>query len=194
MTSDTVVAEEPKIKEITDEEAASDTSEPIAIDEDVDTPEAGADAVNQDRKLSRHEAKARKAIAKLGLKPVPGITRVAIKRPKGILFVINQPQVFKFANSDTHIVFGEARIEDMSSRAQANAAEQFKPPTAQEETKEDEVPELEEADEGEVDETGLESKDIELVMKNAGVSRSKAVTALRNNNNDIVNAIMELSM
>ncbi|KAI3641064.1 hypothetical protein MIR68_000901, partial [Amoeboaphelidium protococcarum] len=28
----------------------------------------------------------------------------------------------------------------------------------------------------------------------ASVSRSKAVQALRNNNNDIVNAIMELSM
>ena len=41
-----------------------------------------------------------------------------------------------------------------------------------------------------VDETGVESKDIELVMSQANVSRSKAVKALRNNSNDIVNAIM----
>ena len=41
-----------------------------------------------------------------------------------------------------------------------------------------------------VDETGLESKDIELVMTQAAVPRSKAVMALRNNANDIVNAIM----
>ena len=33
-------------------------------------------------------------------------------------------------------------------------------------------------------------KDIELVMSQANVSRAKAVRALKNNNNDIVNAIM----
>ncbi len=41
-----------------------------------------------------------------------------------------------------------------------------------------------------VDETGVEGKDIELVMSQANESRSKAVKALRNNNNDIVYAIM----
>lgn len=33
-------------------------------------------------------------------------------------------------------------------------------------------------------------KDIELVMSQANVSRAKAVRALKNNSNDIVNAIM----
>ena len=42
----------------------------------------------------------------------------------------------------------------------------------------------------ELDETGIETKDIELVMSQANVSRSKAVKALKNNSNDIVNAIM----
>jgi len=41
-----------------------------------------------------------------------------------------------------------------------------------------------------VDESGVEAKDVELVMSQAGVSRSKAVRALKNNQNDIVNAIM----
>ena len=36
----------------------------------------------------------------------------------------------------------------------------------------------------------VEAKDIELVMQQASVSRNKAVKALKNNNNDIVNAIM----
>ena len=45
-----------------------------------------------------------------------------------------------------------------------------------------------------VDETGVEVKDIELVMSQANVSRAKAVRALKNNSNDIVNAIMELTM
>jgi nascent polypeptide-associated complex subunit alpha len=33
---------------------------------------------------SRNEKKARKAIGKLGLKHVPGITRVTLRRPKGV--------------------------------------------------------------------------------------------------------------
>ena len=36
----------------------------------------------------------------------------------------------------------------------------------------------------------MEEKDIELVVQQANVSRSKAVRALKNNKNDIVNAIM----
>lgn len=40
----------------------------------------------------------------------------------------------------------------------------------------------------------VEEKDIELVMSQAAVTRQKAIRALRNNQNDIVNAIMELTM
>jgi nascent polypeptide-associated complex subunit alpha len=46
----------------------------------------------------------------------------------------------------------------------------------------------------EVDAEGLEDKDIELVMTQAGVSRKKAVKALKENDNDIVNSIMALSI
>lgn len=53
----------------------------------------------------------------------------------------------------------------------------------------------EEEDDGEeVDETGLEAKDIELVMAQASVSRKKAIKALKENDNDIVNSIMALSI
>jgi nascent polypeptide-associated complex subunit alpha len=43
-----------------------------------------------------------------------------------ILFVINEPDVFKSPASDTYIIFGEAKIEDLSAQAQNAAAEQFK--------------------------------------------------------------------
>lgn len=47
----------------------------------------------------------------------------------------------------------------------------------------------EDEDDGEeVDDTGLEAKDIELVMAQASVSRKKAVKALKENDNDIVSA------
>ena len=54
--------------------------------------------------------------------------------------------------------------------------------------------EEEDDDDEEVDEDGLEAKDIELVMGQANVSRKKAVKALKENNNDIVNSIMALTV
>lgn len=55
------------------------------------------------------------------------------------------------------------------------------------------IQEEDEADE-EVDATGVEDKDVDLVMSQANVTRAKAIKALKNNDNDIVNAIMELTM
>ncbi|XP_045063280.1 nascent polypeptide-associated complex subunit alpha, muscle-specific form isoform X1 [Coregonus clupeaformis] len=149
-------------------------------------------------KQSRSEKKARKAMSKLGLRQVMGVTRVTIRKSKNILFVIPKPDVYKSSASDTYIVFGEAKIEDLSQQAQLAAAEKFKVQgedrmsSIQENTQTPTV--QEESEEEEVDETGVEVKDIELVMSQANVSRAKAIRALKNNNNDIVNAIMELTM
>ena len=52
----------------------------------------------------------------------------------------------------------------------------------------------EEDDGEEVDESGVEPKDIELVMTQANVSRGRAVKALKASGGDIVSAIMELTM
>jgi len=148
-------------------------------------------------KQSRSEKKARKAMSRLGLKVVSGVTRVTIRKSKNILFVINKPDVYKSPAGDTHIVFGEAKIEDLSQQAQVQAAEKFKAPepvhTAISESK-SEPAEVEESDDEEVDATGVEEKDIELVCQQSNVSRKKAIKALRANDNDIVNAIMELTM
>ncbi|KAG0644605.1 nascent polypeptide-associated complex subunit beta [Tuber brumale] len=167
---------------------------------------------------SRNEKKARKQIAKLGLKHVPGITRVTLRRPKNILFVINQPDVYKSPSSNTWIIFGEAKIEDLNSQAQANAAQQLQQHESAANIEADLIAaatgggagsmgdkgkdaqafqkkEEEEEDDGEeVSEEGLENKDIELVMAQATVSRKRAVKALKENDNDIVNSIMALSV
>ena len=127
------------------------------------------------------------------MKPVPGVLRVTIKKSKNILFVISKPDVFKSPNSDTHVIFGEAKIEDLSAASQAAAAEQFKSADMPSLEPASAAP-IEEEDEGEIDETGVEPKDIELVMTQAGVSRGKAVNALKSNDGDIVSAIMDLTM
>lgn len=156
--------------------------------------------VNEDSesRQTRGEKKSRKVISKLGLKQVQGVNRVAIRKSKNILFVINKPDVYKSPASDTYIVFGEAKIEDLSQKAQLAAAEKFKTDVVNltEEQKAKAKPKLNyDEDDGEpADETGVDSKDIDLVMQQANVGRNMAIKALKNNNNDIVNAIMDLTM
>lgn len=130
---------------------------------------------------------------KLGMKPIPGVSRVTVKKSKNILFVISKPDVFKSPASDTYVVFGEAKIEDLSSQLQTQAAEQFKAPSLSHMAPKPEPSAATAQDEEEVDETGVEPKDIELVMTQAGVSRPKAVKALKAADGDIVSAIMELT-
>ncbi|XP_016943325.1 nascent polypeptide-associated complex subunit alpha [Drosophila suzukii] len=149
-------------------------------------------------KQSRGEKKARKIMLKLGLKQIQGVNRVTIRKSKNILFVINNPDVYKNPHSDTYIVFGEAKIEDLSQQAQVAAAEKFKAPEAAGAADSvgatTSVAPIAEEDEEEVDDTGVDEKDIELVITQANTTRAKAIKALKNNSNDIVNAIMELTM
>ncbi|XP_002126821.2 nascent polypeptide-associated complex subunit alpha isoform X1 [Ciona intestinalis] len=154
----------------------------------------GGDTSGGKSKQSRSEKKARKTLSKLGLKLVTGINRVTIRKSKNILFVINRPDIYKNPVSDTYIVFGEAKIEDLSQQAQLAAAEKFKNKTTTVTESATAVNAVQEESDEEVDESEVETKDVELVMQQASVSRSKAVKALKNNGNDIVNAIMELTM
>lgn len=143
-------------------------------------------------KQTRSEKKSRKAMLKLGMKAVTGVSRVTIKKSKNILFVISKPDVFKSPTSDTYIIFGEAKIEDLSSQLQTQAAEQFKAPNLTNAGAKPESSGIAPEDE-DVDETGVDPKDIELVVTQAGVPRSRAVKALKAANGDIVAAIMELT-
>lgn len=87
----------------------------------------------------------------------------------------------------------------MSQQAQVAAAEKFKESNpagdgASGNTATAVAPIAEESEDEEVDDAGVDDKDIELVMTQANVNRNKAVKALKHNDNDIVNAIMELTM
>ena len=153
----------------------------------------------EDSKQNRNEKKSRKAMQKLGMRPVPGVLRVTVKKSKNVLFVIHKPDVFKSPNADTYVVFGEAKSEDSSAMSQAAAAKQFQQQAqaaaaaAAPEAASAEAGEAAPAGEEAVDETGLEAKDIELVMSQAGCSRAAAVKALKDNDGDLVNSIMSLT-
>lgn len=122
---------------------------------------------------------------------MPGVTRVALKKSKTIIFAISHPDVFKSPTSETYIIFGEAKAEDLGASQAAGAAEQFRAPAAPVAAP---AAPTAAADTGAADESGLDPKDIDLVVAQAGCSRGAAVSALKKNDGDIVNAIMELTM
>eukprot|EP00252_Welwitschia_mirabilis_P028119 TRINITY_DN9_c0_g1_i2.p1 TRINITY_DN9_c0_g1~~TRINITY_DN9_c0_g1_i2.p1 ORF type:complete len:209 (+),score=77.63 TRINITY_DN9_c0_g1_i2:98-724(+) len=181
-------SDEPIVEDEKDDEDEDDED-----DDDNDEEDAQGEQGEGKSKQSRSEKKSRKAMLKLGMKPLTGVTRVTVKKSKNILFVISKPDVFKSPASDTYIIFGEAKIEDLSSQLQTQAAEQFRAPDLSHIAVKPESSSAAQEDEEEVDETGVEPKDIELVMTQAGVSRPKAVRALKAADGDIVTAIMELT-
>lgn len=107
-------------------------------------------------------------------------------------------------------MFGEVKNEDMSAFAQAQAAQQMLAAEAQEKgadgaastepqfnaadlASSKKVEEEEEDDDTPIDETGVDAKDVDLVIEQVSCSRRKAVKALKENNGDLINAIMSLS-
>ena len=193
-----------KIEEVKDEEiekVEEDDDIPDLVEGEGESDTPSAPAQPQSKKVSRGEKKSKKAMQKLGMKPVPGIIRVQIKKQPNVLFVIQNPDVYKSPNSDTYIVFGEAKIEDLNQSAALDAAKQFEQVAGEGASKEaesdngDSEAKIEEVveDNEDVDTNGIDAKDIELVTNQTGASTAEAVNAIRAANGDIVNAIMALT-
>lgn len=176
--------------------------EAVDSDSDSDAPELeNVDKSGDGGKQNRAEKKSRKAVAKLGMKPVPGIVRVTVKKMKNILFVISKPDVHKAPNADTYVIFGEAKIEDLAAQAQAQAnafrahnmqqgapAEPAAAKAAIEEKKDDD-----EAEDTAEDAADCRQEDIDLVMTQVSCTKQQAISALKKNKNDIVEAIMSFN-
>jgi nascent polypeptide-associated complex subunit alpha len=197
--------EESKVK--IEDASDSDSDDDIPALEDQPQPGESAEAHEARKKQSRSEKKARKSLLKLGLKPIPEVVRVTIKQPKGLLFVFSKPDVFKSPTSETYVVFGEPKVEDLGSQAVAKAAEQFKAnPELAAVAKggdDDELPDLvedttskaegkEEAG-AEEDLDGVDPADVNLVIAQTQASRAKAIKALKNHKGDLLAAILEVT-
>eukprot|EP01034_Spumella_vulgaris_P021943 gene21943-28023_t len=174
-------------------------------DDEVETTQQKVEDGEEEKGSTRGEKKARKAIIKLGLKQIPGVVRVTMKKSKNIMFVIAKPDVFKSPGSDSFIIFGEAKIEDLAAKtAELNAQQAAAQRAAAPEAKSGldraaSVPvstraPSAEGDDAVVSEEGVDMKDVDLVMDQAHCTKAAAIAALKNNNNDLVNAIMELTI
>lgn len=186
------------IKEINEEGVVEDVTNDVDSDDEENDAEgenvAGESQARGKGRQNRSEKKARKAISKLGMKPFPGVKRVTIKKNKDILFIVAQPDVLKNPSSDTYVIFGEAKVEDLTQQAAAQAARQISQqseaaPAAVE--ADGATPAIVEDDSAEVE--GIKPKDIQLVMEQASCTREEAVEAILANDGDIINSIMSFS-
>ena len=151
----------------------------------------------EDKKLNRGEKKCRKALLKLGMKQLTGITRVSLRKRDGLIFVINDPEVLKSGTNETsYAIFGELKLEDPNSRLAQTEVKNFakEAPTATAvaaETKEEDK--KTEDDTVPLNEEGLTPNHIDMVMQHANCTRNAAIRALRDANDDMVAAVMKLT-
>ena len=154
-------------------------------------------------KIGRIEKKARKILVTPDMEEIPNIMRATFKRDEKIYFFVDRPTVYKCKNQHCYIVFGTIRIDntDRNSLLQQAANEKFQAPEEAPEEAPAEAPEAaapaeaapaEAAPAEEVDETGINPDDIAFVIEQTKCSRAQAVKALRENDNDMINAIMAL--
>ena len=140
--------------------------------------------------FNRGEKKCRKALTKVGMKVLSGITRVTLKKRDGLIFVIDDPEVLNLDNS--YAIFGELKLEDLNRQMQMEQAKKFAsqapaskaPATA---------PIKEDANEQPLPEDGLTANHITMVMDHAHCSRNAAIRVLRETNDDMVQAVMKLT-
>ena len=154
---------------------------------------------HDDPKSNRGEKKFKKAMTKMGLKPVGGINRVTIKKGKSFCLSIDDPDVWKTpGNENSYIIFGKPNMDGLQTGQEEagkftekpvvpEGAEETKPEAASEEAK----PEAEA--EEDLNDEGLSQDNIKMVMEYTSCTRGTAIRVLRETGDDSVNAIMKLT-
>lgn len=149
----------------------------------------------ESKKLNRGEKKCRKALLKLGMKQLTGITRVALKKRDGLIFVINDPEVLKSgSNENSFAIFGELKLEDPNQRLAQEKVKKFAESAKPATTEAAKVEDQKAVDESvPLSEEGLTPSHIDMVMQHTNCTRNKAIMALRESNDDMVQAVMKLT-
>ncbi len=65
---------------------------------------------------NRNEKKCKKALTKVGMKKLNGITRITLKKRDGLIFYIEDPEVLNLDQS--YCIFGELKLEDFNRAMQ----------------------------------------------------------------------------
>jgi nascent polypeptide-associated complex subunit alpha len=164
---------------------------------------------------SKIDKKAKKAFEKAGLKKVEGITRVTLRRGINHIFVIAEPEVYRNPATNSYIVFGEAKLEDLTAaRAQQAAAAAARANEAEaaaaapkdqasitadleaaaaKVSLNDAASDLPEPTAEELKEAGLSEEDLALVKEQTTASNAQILDAFKKNGKDIINTIVALT-
>ncbi|KAF5103370.1 hypothetical protein D0Z03_000219 [Geotrichum reessii] len=164
---------------------------------------------------SKIDKKAKKAFEKAGLKKVEGITRVTLRRGINHIFVIAEPEVYRNPATNSYIVFGEAKLEDLTAaRAQQAAAAAARSAEAEAEAAPKDqasitadleaaaakvslddkaASDLPEPTAEELKEAGLSDEDLALVKEQTSASNAQILDAFKKNGKDIINTIVALT-
>ena len=150
---------------------------------------------------NRNEKKARKTIGKLDLKAIPKVKKIVVKRGgNSVLFIVNNPDVFLNPGTHSYVFFGPpSSLGEEQASNFAQAAKNLSPDMINNmnnsEKNEKTLPVENETEQTEsIDTSDLNQRDIELIMEQAKVSYNVAAKTLKQNDNDVVNAIMELTV
>jgi nascent polypeptide-associated complex subunit alpha len=151
---------------------------------------------DHDETKGKSEKKVRKALSKLGMTKLEGVNRVTLRQKDNYILIVKDPEVFSSPQADnTFIIFGELTFDDPDKKLAKDEidkikaeGEKLKPEATAEKTKDVEI-----VDETEpASEEGLDPANIDTVMAESKVSRNKAIRALRDNDGDVVHAILNL--
>lgn len=147
---------------------------------------------------NRGEKKFRKAMSKMGLKPVSGINRVTIKKGKAFVISIDDPDVWKSPGSENaYIIFGKPNMDGLGGSAGQSEVNQFQSPVnpegAQQPAQQVGTEQAQEVAGEDLSEEGLTPDNIKMVMEYTKCSKAEAIRTLRETNDDSVNAIMKLT-
>ncbi|CDJ69572.1 nascent polypeptide-associated complex alpha chain, putative [Eimeria necatrix] len=160
-------------------------------------PKEGEGSPSRSRQ-SRNERKARKAILRLGMKPMPDIVKVVIRKAKQSWFVIAEPDVYKSTSTDAYVVFGHA--EGVATQAHSEAAQRFTQGAVgfgggEGAAAAAAAAAKEEGALGSPAENfeGVNKRDLDLIVSQLGCSRERAIDALKKHNNDLVEAILDIT-
>ena len=147
-----------------------------------------------DHKQTRGEKKFKKAMMKMGLKPVENIVRVTLKTNKNMIMYVDEPFVMK-SSETAYVIFGEAKIFDFGKAMAEKQAQKFQQPDGEIKKKNlDEIKEVKEDHDDTPEEIGdLKEEDIQNLISYSNCSRNVAIKTLKATKGDIVEAITRLS-
>lgn len=77
-------------------------------------------------KASKGERRAKKLISTLGLKSVENVHKIIVKKSAKMAFAIVNAEVYKVNGTDSYVIFGDARSDDLSNPLNSLVSDQLK--------------------------------------------------------------------